>query len=38
MQKTNRLLDIQYDADQITGSHIIKHMSKHNCQGALVGF
>lgn len=37
-QRTNHLLDIQYDANQITGSHIINHMSKNNCRAALVGF
>lgn len=37
-KKTNRLLDIKYDANQITGTHIIRHMSKNNCRGALVGF
>jgi hypothetical protein len=37
-KRTKHLLDIQYDANQITGRHIINHMSKNNCQAALVGF
>ena len=37
-KRTKHLLDIQYDANQITGSNIIQHMSKNNCQAALVGF
>ena len=36
--KTNRLLDVKYDANQIAGSHIIRHMSNNDCRGALVGF
>lgn len=37
-QNVKRMLNIQYDAKQVSSSDIVRFINKNECRGALVGF